>query len=185
MCQPKRRISRALYAVGRQTPQLYECKVSRYEARRFPPAFGKDELNLGISQSLSTGGLSRTPRRCDHNEGHEQHAPARPSCVARPEAAFQLPSTATVLHPTQRSSFCRACARSSWVRCSEAATRQRAAAPSSRPQLSRPSSKPALQRPPFLFRSPSPSAARRTAPLLRRGAPSPAPQDRYSARLAL
>src|SRR6266849_2176719 len=86
MCQPKRRISRALYAVGRQTPQLYECKVSRYEARRFPPAFGKDELNLGISQSLSTGGLSRTTRRRDRNEGHEQHAPARPSCVARPAA---------------------------------------------------------------------------------------------------
>ena len=90
MCQPKRRISRALYAVGRQTPQLYECKVSRYEARRFPPAFGKDELNLGISQSLSTGGLSRTPRRRDHNEGHEQHAPARPSCVARPAAEVRL-----------------------------------------------------------------------------------------------
>jgi len=50
--------SRALYAVGRQTPQLYECKVSRTKLVRFPPAFGKDELNLGISQSLSTGGLS-------------------------------------------------------------------------------------------------------------------------------
>src|ERR1700745_2795157 len=72
--------------VGRQMPQLCARKVDHNETRRLSPAFGKDELNLGISQSLSREGLKRIARRCDNNDGNEQHAPARRSCVARSAA---------------------------------------------------------------------------------------------------
>jgi len=67
--------------VGRQTPQLCTRKVGHYEAHRPSHAFGKDELNLDIT---STRRSSRTSRRCDDNDGNEQHAPVRPSCAARP-----------------------------------------------------------------------------------------------------
>ncbi len=74
MCHPKRRIPRSLYAVDRQTPQLYERKAGHNEAR--------NDLNLGIAQSPQRRGLGRTPRRCDNNDGNEQNAPVRPSCAA-------------------------------------------------------------------------------------------------------
>src|SRR5882672_12267456 len=74
MCQPKRRISRALYAVGRQTPQLYECKAGHNEAR--------NDLNLGIAQSPQSRRLGRTPRRWDNHDGNEQYALVPSPCDA-------------------------------------------------------------------------------------------------------
>ena len=87
MCQPNDGFPRpGMRTVGRQTPQLCARKVCHNEARSLSHTFGKHELNLGITQSPSTRELSRTSRRCDHNDGEEQHAPARPSCAARPVA---------------------------------------------------------------------------------------------------
>jgi hypothetical protein len=74
MCHPKRRIPRILYAVDRQTPQLYERKAGHNEARI--------DLNLGIAQSPQRRGSGRTPRRCDNHDRKEQYAPVRTSCAA-------------------------------------------------------------------------------------------------------
>src|SRR2546429_2439921 len=66
--------------VGRQAPQLCARKVGHNEARRLSPAFGKDELNLGIAQSPSTRRIEPHP------------APLRPQWRERPASARTIVS---------------------------------------------------------------------------------------------
>src|SRR5947209_18694695 len=76
MFQPNEGFPRPrMRTVGRQTPQLCARKVGHNEARRLSPAFGKDELNLGIAQSPSTRRIEPHP------------APLRPQWRERPACA--------------------------------------------------------------------------------------------------
>jgi len=61
---------------GRQTLQLCARKVGYYEARRLSHAFGKHELNLGITRWRS---MRRKPNAATTMTGHEQHARAQPA----------------------------------------------------------------------------------------------------------
>ena len=51
----------------------------------FPSPLESTNYTLVYLNHPQRGGLSRT-RRCDHNDGNEQHAPVRPSCTTRPVA---------------------------------------------------------------------------------------------------
>ena len=84
VCQPNVGSPRlGMRIAGRQPPQLCACKAGPNEARSLSLTFGKHELHLGITQSSSTWSWAVSPRRCDHNDRQEQHAPARPSRAAR------------------------------------------------------------------------------------------------------
>src|SRR5882757_3844190 len=77
VCQPIVGSPRpGMRTVGRQTPQLCARKVGPNEARSPSLTFGKHELHLGITQSPSTRSWAVPQRRCDHNDGQEQCAPA-------------------------------------------------------------------------------------------------------------
>jgi hypothetical protein len=80
-CKPRK----CLPSVGKRR-NCARVKLATTKDCRFPHLWKGRTTPWCSSITLNAEGWSRTRRRSDHNDGDEQHAPARRSCAARPLA---------------------------------------------------------------------------------------------------